>query len=405
VRILHTSDWHLGRSFHRVGLLDAQATFLEHLADVVRSERVDVVVVAGDVYDRALPAVDVVEVLDDGLDRLLGAGASVLITSGNHDSAQRLGFGARRSARSGLHVRTRACDATVPVMLEDRHGSVALYGIPYLEPALAADALGVERTHRQVLDSVMTGVRADLLRRRGARSVVAAHAFVLGGEASDSERDITVGGVAGVPASVFEGVDYVALGHLHGAQRLTETVRYSGSPLPYSFSERSHRKGSWLVELGADGVARVEAVPAPVHRRLAALRGTLEELLADQSLAEHEQSFCQVTLTDAQRPREPMERLRARFPHTLALAFKPAGLGGAVLSYAKRVHGLDDVDVCCSFLEHVRGGGVTDAERSLLRQAMEAGRVAAVETSPPASVTGTHTLCGDGLADDEEGAA
>ena len=389
MRILHTSDWHLGRSFHRVGLLDAQAQVLDRLVEVVAAERVDCVVVAGDVYDRALPAVDAVEILDDVLDRLVAAGAAVLVTSGNHDSAQRLGFGARRSARAGVHLRTRAADAAEPVLVEDRWGPVALYGVPYLEPALVADALGVERSHESVLGAVGRAVRADLARRpTGTRSVLAAHAFVVGGEGSDSERDITVGGVASVPAAAFAGVDYVALGHLHGRQRVADAVRYSGSPLAYSFSERNHTKGAWMVELGPTGLSRVDPVDLPVPRPLAVLRGTLEELLASPAHAAAEQAWCQVTLTDARRPAEPMERLRRRFPHTVQLAFAPVGASPDEASYAQRVAGRDDVDVCCSFLTHVRGQDATEQERRLIRAALEQGRLDDVEAVPHREVAG-----------------
>ncbi len=407
MRILHTSDWHLGRSFHRVGLLHAQAAFLDHLVDVVRAEKVDAVVVAGDVFDRALPSVDVVQLLDYGLDRLLDTGAKVLVTSGNHDSAVRLGFGGRRSARAGLHLRTRAPDSSVPVLLSDDHGEVALYGIPYLEPSLVADVLDCSRSHQGVLSAAMGAVRADLARRPGVRSLVAAHAFVTGGVASESERDISVGGVGAVPVSVFEGVDYVALGHLHGPQALAESVRYSGSPLPYSFSERTHRKRSWLVDLDIESRgdsrglprARVEEVETPVHRRLASLRGRLEDLLADDALREHEDAFCQVVLTDAVRPRDPMERLRRRFPHTLSLSFEPQGAADE-RSYAARVEGLGDLDLCCSFVAHVRGEAPDDEERVLLRDALEAGRVDAAETpkplSPPAA--GQRPVAEEGAA-------
>ena len=376
MRILHTSDWHLGRSFHRAGLLDAQVTVLEHLVAVVESERVDAVVVAGDVYDRALPAVDAVEVLDDVLDRLVASGAQVLVTSGNHDSAQRLGFGARRSARAGLHLRTRVQRAADPVLLEDRYGPVALYGVPYLEPALAADALGAQRNHESVLAAAVAGVRADLATRpAGTRSVVAAHAFVTGGEPSDSERDIAVGGVGSVPAGLFSGVDYVALGHLHGRQRLDRHIRYSGSPLAYSFSERRHTKGAWLLELGPRGLERVDAVDVPVPRPLAVLRGELEDLLTDPRHGAAEQAWCHVTLTDARRPAEPMERLRRRFPHTLQLTFAPSGVRREEASYADRVRGLDDVDVCCSFLAHVRSREASDEERAVLGAALEQQRL------------------------------
>src|SRR4051795_13157954 len=220
VRLLHTSDWHLGRSFHRVGMLTAQETFLDHLIEVVRSERVDVVLVAGDVYDRALPGVDVVTVLDDALARLAATGVTTVLSSGNHDSARRLGFASRLLESASVHVRTHPARTDDPVLLHDAHGPVALYPLPYLEPALVHADLGCARSHQAVLERVMAGVRADLAGRGPIRAVVGAHAFVLGGLASDSERDISVGGVGSVPASVFDGVDYVALGHLHGRQRV-----------------------------------------------------------------------------------------------------------------------------------------------------------------------------------------
>ena len=156
-------------------MLGAQEQFLDHLVETVRAERVDAVVVAGDVYDRALPPVDAVSLLDDALDRLVDTGARVLVTSGNHDSAQRLGFGGRRSARAGLHLRTRVDTMAEPLMLEDRHGPVALYGVPYLEPGVVHDDLGVGRSHAQVLGAALQRVRADLGRRgsgSGTRSVV-----------------------------------------------------------------------------------------------------------------------------------------------------------------------------------------------------------------------------------------
>jgi DNA repair protein SbcD/Mre11 len=373
VRLLHTSDWHLGRSFHRAGLLDAQATFVDSLVDVVRAEQVDVVLVAGDVYDRALPGVDVVGVLDDALARLVGAGATVVLTSGNHDSARRLGFASRLLETARVHVRTDPARCGAPVLLADAHGPVALYPLPYLEPALVADDLGCERSHAAVLGAALAAARADRAARpAGTRSVVAAHAFVTGGEASDSERDISVGGVASVPLGAFGGWDYVALGHLHGRQELAPGVRYSGSPLAYSFSEARHTKGSWLVELGPDGVARVDAVPAPVPRPLALLRGDLEDLLADPAHAAAEQAWCQITLTDPQRPADAMTRLRGRFRHTLELRFEPRSVPGLDrVPAGPELSGRDDLTVCCGFVEHVRGRSASGTEVALMRAALE----------------------------------
>ncbi len=271
MRLLHTSDWHLGRSFHREDLLGAQARFVDFLVETVRSEGVDAVLVSGDVYDRALPSVDAVTVCNDALRRLAATGTRVVLISGNHDSARRLGFGGRPDRRRGHPPAHRPGRCARPVLLEDGHGPVAVYGLPYLEPDAVRAELGCdERSHTAVLSAAMARVRQDLAGRPDARSVVLAHAFVTGGEPSDSERDISVGGVGSVPVSTFAGVDYAALGHLHGAQRLTDRVRYCGSPLAYSFSEEHHRKAVLLVDLGTAPGAEVsvERLPTPVERPL-----------------------------------------------------------------------------------------------------------------------------------------
>ncbi|MDX2704742.1 exonuclease SbcCD subunit D [Streptomyces sp. PA03-6a] len=381
MRLLHTSDWHLGRSFHRVGLLDAQAAFIDHLVATVRAERVDAVLVAGDVYDRALPSLPAVELFDDALHRLAALGVPTVMISGNHDSARRLGVASGLIDRAGIHLRTDPAGCATPVVLADAHGPVALYGLPYLEPALVREEFTLDRAgHTEVLSAAMARVRADLAARpAGTRSVVLAHAFVAGGAPSDSERDITVGGVAAVPASVFDGVDYVALGHLHGCQAITDRVRYSGSPLAYSFSEADHRKSMWLVDLGADGSVAAERVDCPVPRPLARIRGPLEELLEDPAHERHEDSWVEATLTDPHRPHEPMARLRKRFPHALALAFEPERTDADPhASYAQRLRGRTDRQIAEDFVTHVRGTGPDTAERGVLRDAFDAVRSDAV---------------------------
>jgi DNA repair protein SbcD/Mre11 len=212
----------------------------------------------------------------------------------------------------------------------------------------------------------------DLDGRSGAtRSVVLAHAFVAGAEPSDSERDISVGGVSIVPTSVFDGIDYAALGHLHGRHTLTDSIRYSGSPLAYSFSEATHRKGSWLVELGRDGLTSCEFVDAPVPRPLARIRGPLEELLADPRLAVHEGAWVQATLTDNSRPVQAMDRLRGRFPHTLVLGFEPA-TGDRSAVPGARSKGRSDHDIALDFVADMRGTAASAAEAGLLRRAVDA---------------------------------
>ncbi|MFF9815734.1 exonuclease SbcCD subunit D [Streptomyces sp. NPDC014006] len=377
MRLLHTSDWHLGRAFHRANMLDAQAGFVGHLVATVRERGVDAVVVSGDVYDRAVPPLAAVELFDDALHRLADLGVPTVMISGNHDSARRLGVGAGLIDRAGVHLRTDPSGCATPVVLRDAFGDVAFYGLPYLEPALVKDEFGVEKAgHEAVLAAAMDRVRADLAHRApGTRSVVLAHAFVTGGQASDSERDITVGGVAAVPAAVFDGVDYVALGHLHGCQTITERVRYSGSPLAYSFSEADHRKSMWLIDLGEGGALTAERIDCPVPRPLARLRGTLEELLADRSLDRHQEAWVEATLTDAVRPADPMARLAERFPHTLSLVFAPERAPeDPQVTYARRLAGRSDQQIAEDFVAHVRGAGPDADEQAVLREAFDTVR-------------------------------
>ncbi|MEU0053164.1 exonuclease SbcCD subunit D [Streptomyces sp. NPDC006309] len=377
MRFLHTSDWHLGRAFHRANLLGAQAGFIGHLVTTVREHAVDAVVVSGDVYDRAVPPLAAVELFDTALHRLADLGVPTVMISGNHDSARRLGVGAGLIDRAGIHLRTEPAAAGTPVVLQDAHGDVAFYGLPYLEPALVKDEFAVGKAgHEAVLGAAMDRVRADLATRAaGTRSVVLAHAFVTGGQASDSERDITVGGVAAVPAGVFDGVDYVALGHLHGCQTITERVRYSGSPLAYSFSEAGHRKSMWLVDLDADGSVTAARVDCPVPRPLARIRGTLDALLTDPGLTRHEEAWIEATLTDPARPADPMARLTARFPHTLSLVFDPERApDDPHLSYARRLAGRSDHQIAQDFVAHVRGTGPDEHESAVLREAFDAVR-------------------------------
>jgi exonuclease SbcD len=391
MRLLHTSDWHLGRSFHGIGMLDAQRAFIDQLVAFVRDESVDVVLIAGDVYDRALPGVDVVGLLDDALVRLTGAGAEVVLTSGNHDSAIRLGFASRLLERGGVHLRTRLNELDVPVLfpLGDDAGNeaapvLAIYGIPWLEPRLVAEQLGVETaSHFEVTRAATKRIRADVRQRsqtRTVHSVVLAHTFASGGISSDSERDLSIGGVGAVPLDLFDGFGYTALGHLHGRQELSPAVRYSGSPLAYSFSEAKHRKGSWLVEVDAAGIGGVREVLWDAPRTLAVLRGKLDELLESEDFAWAETAYCQITLTDEVRPAQAMDRLRARFPDTLVLGFDPDGPGAAPkASYSSRLaEAEDDLSVCCGFLEHVRGRPASDAEAAVLAEALDAVRLEGV---------------------------
>jgi exonuclease SbcD len=411
-RLLHTADWHLGRAFHGEDLMSAQAAFVDFVVDAARAEQVDGVVIAGDLYDRALPPVDAVRLADEALSRLAEV-APVLVISGNHDSAARLGFGRSLFARAGVHVATDPSQIGRPVAL----GGALVYPIPYLEPDLVRETLGAdERSHQAVMTAAMERVRADAAARGAGAAgagrtpiVVVAHAFVAGAAESESERDLAVGGASHVPPRTFEGADYVALGHLHGPQVLAGgRGRYAGSPLAFSFSEAGQRKSVAIVSLdgasagaparpaqaegasadvAARGAARAEAelLPTPQPRPLATVRGTLDELLVDPRLREHEGAWVQATLTDPARPSDAMERLRRRFPHAVVLAFDPQGAQGAPGDSYQRLRGLGDDELLQRFVADVRGSGAGDEELSLLRDALTARRIAEAEGEPAAA--------------------
>ncbi len=378
MRLLHTSDWHIGRSLHGTDLLAEQEAVLSGLARIVTEESVDAVLVAGDVYDRAVPSADATAVLSRVVARIRRAGAEVVLTPGNHDSARRLGTFSELLAAGGLHVRAETAKLDEPVLLADEHGEVAVYGLPFLEPEVARHELGLTgghgggKSHEAVLATAMERVRSDLFLRPGARSVVLAHAFVGGGVPSESERDICVGGVDLVPAPVFDGVDYVALGHLHRPQTLSPRLRYSGSPMAYSFGEAGQQKLVWLVDLDAGGLSDVRAVPLPVPRPLTLLTGELDDLLADPAHAGVEEHFISVRLTDAARPVDPMRRLQARFPHCVHLEWTGAGAAGDGRSYQERLRGRSALEVAGEFVAHVRGVPASAAERELLSRALAA---------------------------------
>lgn len=389
MRILHTADWHLGRTLHGVDLGPAHAAFLDHLVETVRSEKVDAVVIAGDVYDRAFPSVEAVSLLSDALVRLCET-TRVVVTPGNHDSSIRLGF-ASALFRDRLVVRTRELDAATPIELPGADCSLGalVYPVPYLDPDASRVALApwsaepLHRSHASVMGAVLSRVAADLATRRFSTrtpALLAAHAFVGGGRASDSERDIRVGGVDAVPAVLFAdtGLDYVALGHLHGPQAIGRAdgpgtvIRYAGSPVAMSFSERNQVKSTALVELGAGGVERVDLIETPVLRRLSEVRGTLEEVLGPRHAGARD-DYVRVLVNGKSRPAELVAVVKRVFPHALEVHFLAEGAERPLLPGMAR-EASDPLGVLDEFVTFARRVAPDARERAVLREAYEAVR-------------------------------
>lgn len=338
MRILHTSDWHLGRTLHGQDLSAEFEAWCEHVVALAREESLDAVLIAGDVYDRGVPPVGMVDLLSDTLARLLDV-TQVVVTSGNHDSAKRLGFSGPLT-RPGLTIRTVAQHSGKPIpIMKDGEVEAVVYGIPYLDPDLARHELSeteepLARSHESVIAAAVRRIGQDMESGEFSRlripRLAMAHAFVTGGEASESERDLHIGGVDNAPSGTFRagraehptgGLDYVALGHLHGPQRVgleaDPLMRYSGSPVAFSFSEENHRKSSVLLDFPAEGGApSVELIDAPVLRPLATLTGTMEELLSPAN-ARHKGSYLRIRVTDPERPTNLMTRLSRAFDHVL----------------------------------------------------------------------------------------
>ncbi|MCL2315821.1 MAG: exonuclease SbcCD subunit D C-terminal domain-containing protein [Actinomycetia bacterium] len=385
MRIIHTADWHIGRSFHGVPLLEEQRKFLAWLAELAAERAADAVVVSGDIYDRALPGVEAVRVLEEGLDAIAGH-ARVVLIPGNHDSAQRLGFGSRWFD-DRLRIQPTVAGATSPIELPGAAGRPGLlvYAVPYLDPDLArpdvARLAGVVpadlgRSHEAILRPILQAARDDLARRRatGPRmgAICLAHAFVAGGSISESERDIRIGGVDVVPAEVFAGFDYVALGHLHGPQAVGETaatMRYAGSPLAFSFSEKDHRKSVAIVDIAPDGVVRVDLVETPVPRPLSDIEGTLEEVLSPGHAAQRDH-WVRITVRGKTRPDNLLGTLRRVFPHVVEHRFVPLeAVGAGPVGVARDI--ADPLAVADLFVEQVTGAAATPPEQAVLRHAYE----------------------------------
>ena len=384
MRILHTSDWHIGRTFHGEHVVANLAIALESLRQTAIAESVDVVVIAGDIFDSSMPSADAFDFLDARLQEYAEAGIRCVVTSGNHDSAARLRFQSKWAWNAGIHIFADHGRPARFVEIDDEHGPVRFYGIPYLEPALLRHLPGADavRTQEDAINWAMTQVRDDLApgdTDAPSRSVVVAHCFAAGVPTSevadDLERDLTAGGLDVVPLASFEGADYVALGHIHTRATLAEHIRYSGAPLHYSFKEAGSVRGGWIVDLDASGFAGARWIDVPIPRKLRRLEGTLEGLLTDATLRAVKDDWISATLTDDARPLNAMRKLRQRFPHTVHLSYAPPRASTTTSARERLGNSLSITDRINAFLEYVRGGeGLNANERAVVAEILDVVR-------------------------------
>lgn len=408
MRILHTADWHLGRIFHGLHLTEEQAYVLDQLVALTKEAKTEAVLIAGDIYDRAVPPTQAVELLNETLNRLIkDAGQKVILIAGNHDNPERLGFASELLAGQNLFIYGPLAKTAAPVILPDQFGPVYFAPLTYGEPLAAQTILG---TAEKIATGETAGAAAgdetktaageadlfaatatdapnllktheDVVRRQielmlgqipaGARKIALAHVFLTGATESDSERPLSIGGTTTVSKNVFDAFDYTALGHLHMCQSCGEKIRYGGSLLKYSFNETSQKKGVHVLDLDATGKFTAETISFTARHELGCLEGTFAELLAHPQ-PEDRAKFLQITLTDPLPILDAKYKLEQAYPHILHLQYARLTPQQNQDGVAPGKQQLDPAALFTNFYRQTEGRELTEAEQELLTQALAA---------------------------------
>ena len=373
MKLIHLSDLHLGKRLNEFSLLEDQTYILMKILNVIDEERPDAVLIAGDVYDKSVPSAEAVELFDDFLVRLSERRLQVFVISGNHDSPERLAFGGRLMDASGVHLSPVYGGHVKPLTLEDRFGTVNVYMLPFVKPGHVRRFFPEEKIESYT-DALAVAVR-DLRPDFSQRNILIAHQFVTGAERSESE-EVTIGGLDNVDASVFDGFDYVALGHIHGPQNIkSERIRYCGTPLKYSFSEAKHQKSVTVAEMGEKGALTVRTVPLSPKRDMVELRGRYDELMSRSYYegTSWQEDFVHITLTDGEDVPEAMARLRGVYQNLMKLDYD-----NTRTRHTAQIDGAEDVEtkspmeLFSEFYEQQNGRPLSEEQKALLKKLMEA---------------------------------
>ena len=386
MKIIHTSDWHLGRQFGPISLSTDQEAFADWLVDLVGEEQPDLVVIAGDIYDRAIAPTESIALFADTVTRLLDRGTVVAAITGNHDGAGRVASYDDLLDRSGFIIRGGYQGAGGVVRREFADGPLDLVLLPFLDPQAAPDEFGAEvaepdgaddmverrrrRTHQSVLESAVALARASL---SAPRSLAIAHAFVTGGESSESERQLVVGGTGEVSASLFDGFSYTALGHLHRPQSVSgDVIRYSGTPLAYSFSE-NHDKSVVMIEMDASGSTSTSLVPVDRGRKVITITGEIADLLDGAKHPGASECFVRAVVTDRETVLDAKARLAQVYPHVVEVKLQPPVEGGGGDGPGDiDVTKLSAIDAARMFWDEAEGAPPDEAIDALLAEALRA---------------------------------
>ncbi|NIY82582.1 exonuclease SbcCD subunit D [Vibrio hepatarius] len=368
MKFLHTSDWHLGRQFHNVSLLDDQKAVLEQIIGYLETNPVDALVIAGDVYDRSVPPTAAIEVMNQFVNRVCGElKLPIILIPGNHDGAQRLGFGSGRMRDSGLHILSSFEDMLNPVVIDSQTGPVAFYGMPYNDPEVVRHHFKQSVTsHDEAHQFLSHQIRECFTPEH--RNVLVSHCFVDGAMASDSERPLSIGGSDRVSHEHFVDFDYVALGHLHQPQKKGEDyIRYSGSLMKYSFSEQHQKKGMTLVELDENGFKSATHIDLTAPHEMRIIEGEMQAIIEAAKTDPKPDDYLLVRLLDNHAILNPMEKLRAVYPNVLHLE-KPGMLVGVEQQMSQAKLARSEMDMFKDFFFEAQNGELSDEQETALKQ-------------------------------------
>ncbi|AHJ02052.1 exonuclease SbcCD subunit D [Vibrio parahaemolyticus] len=367
MKFIHTSDWHLGRQFHNVSLLEDQQAVLEQLIQYIENNPVDAVIVAGDVYDRSVPPTIAIELLNRVVKRICGElNTPMILISGNHDGAERLGFGSEQMKRSGLHIISNFEDMLTPVVIETKAaGHVAFYGMPYNDPeqvryVYKEPVSTHDEAHKLIAEKITEQFQSE------HRNILISHCFVDGAIESESERPLSIGGSDRVSHEHFLNFDYVALGHLHQPQEKGEEyIRYSGSLMKYSFGEQNQKKGFTLVEIGKDGFIGAEHIELTAPHEMRIVEGELEQILEWGKTDPKNEDYLLVRLMDKHAILNPMEKLRTVYPNVLHLE-KPGMLIGVEQEMAQAKLARSEIDMFKDFFAEAQDSELSNEQEQAI---------------------------------------
>ena len=363
MKFIHTSDWHLGRQFHNVSLLDDQQAVLDQLIQYIEDNPVDAVVVAGDIYDRSVPPTIAIELLNKVVKRICGElNTPMILISGNHDGAERLGFGSEQMKNAGLHIISNFEDMLTPVVIEtESAGQVAFYGMPYNDPeqvrfAYQEPVSTHDQAHKLLAEKITEQFQPE------QRNVLVSHCFVDGAIESESERPLSIGGSDRVGHEHFLNFDYVALGHLHQPQKKGEEyIRYSGSLMKYSFGEQNQKKGFTLVEIDQNGFVSAEHINLAAPHEMRIVEGELEQVIEQGKTDPKNEDYLLVRLMDKHAILNPMEKLRTVYPNVLHLE-KPGMLIGVEQEMAQAKLARSEIDMFRDFFSEAQDGQLSQEQ-------------------------------------------